>query len=233
MDPTNDKSLFAGGLRQSSRPIGLGGSVLGPPRHICAFFNSHDDEYRVLLPFIKDGLECGEKAVHTIDPERHAEHLERLAQAGIDVVAARETGQFELRSWGDTHLRNGQFDQDKTLALFEAFVKDAKRQGFPLIRFITHMEWALANKPGVDDLLEYEARANAIWLRQEGPVNPVICTYDLTKFGGELVVDIMRTHPLVIIGGISRRTRSLCLPTNSCESCGNGADGLVEDRRLG
>ena len=54
-------------------------------------------------------------------------------------------------------------------------------------------------------MLEYEARANAIWVRQEGPVNPVICTYDLTKFGGELVVDIMRTHPLVIIGGILQK----------------------------
>jgi len=64
MDPTDDKSIFAGGLRQSSRPIRLGGSELGPRPHICAFFNSHDDEYRVLVPFIKDGLECGEKAVH-------------------------------------------------------------------------------------------------------------------------------------------------------------------------
>jgi len=36
------------------------------------------------------------------------------------------------------------FDQDKTLALFADIVTDAKRQGFPLIRFVIHMEWALA-----------------------------------------------------------------------------------------
>jgi MEDS: MEthanogen/methylotroph, DcmR Sensory domain len=96
MDPTDDKLLFAGGLRQSSRPIALGGSVLGPPRHICAFFNSHDDEYRVLLPFIKDGLECGEKAVHTVDPDRCDDHLQRLAKAGIDVATARESGHLIL-----------------------------------------------------------------------------------------------------------------------------------------
>jgi len=202
MDPTDEKLIFAGGLRQNSRPIRLGGSVLGPPRHICAFFNSHDDEYRVLLPFIMDGLECGEKAVRTVDPGRRDDHLGRLAAAGIDVTTIRQRGQFELRTWADTHLRWGRFDQNKTLALFEQVVKEAQRQGFPLTRFVTHMEWALENRPGVDDLLEYEARANAIWLRQEGPVHPVICTYDLTKFGGEVVVDIMRTHPLVIIGGI-------------------------------
>ena len=144
MHPTDDKSICAREFRQSSRPIRLAGSVLGHPRHICAFFNSRDDEYRVLLPFAKDGLECGEKAVHTVDPERHDEHLERLARAGIDVVAARERSQFELRSWANTHLRNGRFDQDKTLALFADIVTDAKREGFPLIRFVTHMEWALA-----------------------------------------------------------------------------------------
>ena len=52
---------------REARPIRLGGSMLGTPCHICAFFNSRDDEYRILLPLIKDGLECGEKAVHTVD----------------------------------------------------------------------------------------------------------------------------------------------------------------------
>jgi len=55
---------------------------------------------------------------------------------------------------------------------------------------------------GIDALLEYEARANDAWLRQDGPVHPVICTYDLTKFSGEIIVDVMRTHPMIIIGGI-------------------------------
>lgn len=90
MDLTNDKVNFSGKASvESRRPIRLGSSALGPPRHICAFFNNRDDEYRVLLPFIRDGLECGEKAVHTIDPERHEDHLRRLNVAGIDVDATR------------------------------------------------------------------------------------------------------------------------------------------------
>ena len=62
-------------------------------------------------------------------------------------------------------------------------MKGAKQQGFPLIRFVTHMEWALKNKGRVTDLLEYEASANEGWEVQEGPFNPVVCTSDLTKFG--------------------------------------------------
>ena len=81
--------------------------MLGTPCHLCAFFNSHDDEYRVPLPFIKDGLETGEKAVHTVDPQRRDKHLRRLASGGIDVAAVRDSGQFKLRSWTHTHLREG------------------------------------------------------------------------------------------------------------------------------
>ena len=37
-----------------------------------------------------------------------------------------------------------------------------------------------------------------VWHRHD---DAVICVYDLAKFGGETVIDIMRTHPLVVIGG--------------------------------
>ena len=70
------------------------------------------------------------------------------------------------------------------------------------------MEWVLETELDLNDLLEYEARANDVWLCQEGPVNPVICTYDLTRFRGDIVADVMRTHPLIILGGSYKRTRS-------------------------
>lgn len=185
-----------------TRPIRLAGSTLGCRAHICAFFNSSDEAYRVLLPFVREGLERGEKAVHTVDPRRRQEHMHRLASAGIDVGAVQENNQLELRDWTNTHLNGGYFDPHTTLALFEEVAKDAKAKGFPVIRFVTEMEWALEADLDLNELLEYEARANDVWLGKKGPVNPVICTYDLTRFRGDVVVDIMRTHPLVIIGGV-------------------------------
>jgi MEDS: MEthanogen/methylotroph, DcmR Sensory domain len=61
------------------------------------------------------------------------------------------------------------------------------------------MEWALADNPGVDDLLEFETRVNYVMARYD---DPAICTYDLSKFSASVVMDIMRTHPAVIIGGL-------------------------------
>jgi hypothetical protein len=181
----------------ANRPIRLAGSILGTQRHICAFFNTHDDQYRVLLPFIKEGFERGEKAVHIIDPRRREEHVRRLRSVGIDPAAAQQTGQLDLREWADAHLRGGFFDQARTRALIEDIRERSKQEGFWRIRFVTHMEWAVEARPGVDALLEYEARANLAAF-----ADPVICVYDLAKFGGDVVVDVMRTHPLIILGGI-------------------------------
>ena len=202
MDATDDKVNLTGNIpTESSRSIRLGDAMISRP-HICGFFNSHDAEFRVAIPFISEGLEKGEKAFHTVDPQRRDEHLQRLASAGIDVTATLASGQLEVHDWNEMHLRDGLFDQSRTLAGWEQIGKQAKQDGFPLIRFVTHMEWALEDRPGVGDLLEYEARANYLWLRFKGPFNPVICAYDLTKFAGDVVIDVMRTHPLVIVGGV-------------------------------
>jgi hypothetical protein len=50
----------------SQELVHLAGATLGEHRRICAFFHSADEDYRVLLPFIKEGLRRGEKAYHPI-----------------------------------------------------------------------------------------------------------------------------------------------------------------------
>ena len=186
-------------MKKTAAPISLAGSQLGDVRHVCAFFNSDDEEYRVLLPFIKDGFEYGDKAVHVVNPGQHHNHLQRLAAAGIDAAAARNSGQFELRTNTETYLRDGHFDQDRMLEFFEQLASGNMSGGFPLSRIVCHMEWAFEGRSHVDDLVEFESRVNDVWRRHD---DAVICTYDLAKVGGDTVIDIMRTHPMIIIGGI-------------------------------
>src|SRR6266853_5908351 len=184
---------------ESERPITFAGTRLGRYRHGCAFFNTRDDASRVFLPFIKEGLSQGEKAFHIVDPKLRRDHVERLAAAGVDVAAVEKSGQLELRTWQEAYLRGGHFDQAAMLVLIEEVPLEGRRRGFPLTRLVAHMEWALEDRPGVDDLVEYETRLNYVVPRYK---DPVICLYDLAKFGGEIVVDIIRTHPMIIIGGI-------------------------------
>jgi len=175
------------------------GGTLGRHRHICAFFNSVDEEHRVLRSFIKDGFERGDKAFHIVDPELREEHLKRLTEAGINVEQAMDTRQLEVRPWQEAYLRGDHFDQNAMLALIEEVLQSGAAAGYAITRLLAHMEWALLDKPGVDDLVEYETRLNYVLPKYH---DPVICTYDLSKFGSRVAIDIMRTHPVVIIGGV-------------------------------
>jgi len=184
---------------KTSAPIRFAGSQLDQVRHVCAFFNSDEEEYRVLLPFIKDGFERGEKAVHVINPEQCPDHRRHLTAAGIDLAAAERTGQFELRTNTETYLREGGFDQDRMLEAFGRMASGNAKEGFPLSRIVCRMDWVVEGRSHVDDVVEFEARVNEVWSRHE---DAVICAYRLSQFKGDDVIDIMRTHPMVVIGGV-------------------------------
>jgi hypothetical protein len=186
-------------MKMATAPISLAGSQLAETRHVCAFFNSDDEEYRVLLPFIKDGLECGDKEVHVVNPDQRAEHLQRLAAVGIDSNAFQQSGQLEVQTNTEVYLRDGHFDQDRMLEVFEQLASGNAKGGFPLSRIVCRMDWVLEDRSHIDNVIEFESRVNDVWRRHD---DAVICTYHLGKFGGDAVIDILRTHPMVIIGGI-------------------------------
>ena len=186
-------------MATESHSVQFAGGILSGQRHICAFFNSADEEHRVLRSFIKDGFDRGDKAFHLVDPELREEHLKRLADAGINVQGAMGTGQLEVRPWQDAPLRGNRFDQDTWLASFEQVLQSGPAAGYAQTRFLAHMEWALVDLPGVEDLIEFETRVNYVVPKYD---DIVICAYDLSKFGAGVVMDALRTHPVVIIGGI-------------------------------
>ncbi len=144
------------------RQVRLAGTPLGRSRHVCAFFNSKDEEYRVLLPFIREGFDQGDKGFHIVSEEHRPEHRRRLREAGIAVDDAERAGQLEVRRWEDAYLRDGRFDQDRMLALIEEVLQGGKAQGYPLTRLVANMEWALEDRPGVADIVEYETRLNFV-----------------------------------------------------------------------
>jgi hypothetical protein len=179
--------------------VRLAGSVLDRSRHVCAFFHSKEEEYRVLLPFIKEGFDQGDRAFHLVDPRHRAEHLRRLQGAGIDVALAERKGQLEVRRWEDAQFRDGRFDQGRMLALLEEVLAGGQAQGFPLTRLMADMAWAQEDRPGLDDFLEFETRVNYLTPRYH---DVLCCTYNLARFRADVVMDVLRTHPVVVVGGI-------------------------------
>ena len=179
----------------------LAGSTLDDVRHVCALFNDDEEEYRVLLPFISEGFHCGDKGIHVVNPDQRGDHLSRLAAAGIDTAAAERTGQLDLRDNTSTYLLEGRFDQDRILGTFQQIAGTATDHGFRRNRILCRMDWA-AERALVDDVVEFEAHVNDIWRHHD---DIVICTYHAWQFRGDALLDIVRTHPMVIVGGLLQR----------------------------
>ena len=111
---------------------------------------------------------------------------------------AEAKGQLEVRRWEEAYLQDDHFDQYRMLATDQGSTGPGQEAAGQLTRLVANMEWALEDCPR-HDIVEYETRLNYLLPQYH---DPVVCTYDLSRFEASVVMDIMRTHPMVIIGGI-------------------------------
>jgi hypothetical protein len=185
-------------VSRNSQPIRIGGAEVGEHGHVCAFFSDIDEQYRVLLPFIKEGLEQGDKSYQIDNPGQRADHCRRLEEAQIDVAAAEKAGAIEVQDWKDMYLPDGRFDQHRMLDVWHGVRDGLAAAGFPRIRSFARMDWALEEHDGVSDLIEYEARYNTIHRSQD----VAICIYDPRLFSANILMDVLRVHPQILINGV-------------------------------
>ena len=114
----------------------------------------------------------------------------------------------------------GAFDQRAMLELIDGMLLG---QQVPRIRMVCDMGWAAPDREGVtEDLIEFEAKANFIHAHHE---HIVICSYDVTKFDGAFIIDILRTHPMVLLGGILQENPFFIPPSEFLAERGARAGG--------
>ncbi|NEW96671.1 MEDS domain-containing protein [Rhodopseudomonas sp. BR0G17] len=186
-------------MSSTAEPIPFGRSMLREHRHVCAFFNSAVEEYDVLLPFICDGINCGQRAFHVLPSHRREDHLNWLRLAGVDVEETIKSRQLEVALPEDTYLKTGRFDKDAMLVLIQQALREGAELGFPLTRMIAHAETAVEDWESGNQWVEYEMRLNSVL---PNFADPVICTFDANLLTAPHAIDILRTHPMVIIGGV-------------------------------
>lgn len=169
----------------------------------------------MLGSFYSDGFDRGEKATHIVDAEHRDRYLKRLAEDGVDVKRMIDTGQLEVLPWTDMYVRDHRFDQDAMLASVEELIRSGAGAGYTQTKLVGHhMDWVFVDKPAVDNLLQYEARLNDLLSKHSAPV---ICNYDLSMVSASVAIDIIRTHPLVIIGGLLRENPFVVPPDKFLE----------------
>ena len=194
-------------VRKRPRSVRLAGEdVRG---HVVVLSDTVDDGYDVVLPYILEGFQQGDRAFHVIDPALRDEHLERLSEIGIDVPAATASGQLAVRSWHEGYLRGGTFDPGAQLSFLREVLDEGRRLGYPMTRYIGSTEWAVDNPDEMRDLLAYERDVEDL-IRNVPDV--LVCTYDLSRHSARAIADVLGVHTAAVVGGVVRmsgpRTRA-------------------------
>jgi hypothetical protein len=174
----------------TSVSIGLPGGTINVRDHICAFYRGDDERDKVLLPYLKAGLAAGDRCVAVLDRSDPDDYRERIG----------DDERLTLLRSEESYLISGGFSPDAMLAFWNETAKVAfDEDGFDFFRAAGEMTWALRDLPGVEHLVAYEAELNRFL--QKYP-QTLLCLYDLERFtDGEVLIDILRTHPTVMMSG--------------------------------
>ena len=64
---------------KKKQSVTLCGETLTGPLHICAFFDSREEQYEVLFPWIKEGIANNEEVLTILESDLHTDYYTRLS----------------------------------------------------------------------------------------------------------------------------------------------------------
>lgn len=187
-------------MAESGRHICLGFTDEPYPAgtHICYLYNN-DEERRQILPlYARQALAGNEGFNYVADVATHAELPRVLDELDLAAEARGCPGHMEVAITAEGYYPMGRFDPDDMLGRLREAWEQCRARGMDGARFAGEMTWALRGIPGADRILECETRIND--LIEETPMT-IMCQYDLNKFDGGLIYEVLNAHPVVIIGG--------------------------------
>jgi PAS domain S-box-containing protein len=171
---------------------------LGPHDHFCSIYESPQEHYAVAVPFIRIGLERGEKCIYIADDGSVDDARQAMQSEGIDVDGAIASKALVLATKDQTYLEHGTFHPDWMFTFWKETTELAMSEGFSALRATGETEWVLRGGRGLERWMEYESRLTHTLSES---TCSALCQYNRRLFPSELILDVIRTHPTIVYGG--------------------------------
>lgn len=176
-----------------------------PGSHICQLYNKVGEFVGVTARLIEVGLSSDEKCFFAGAPSSVKEMQDALTKAGVNVAAAQESGQLTFLAEREPLLIGKRFDPYHLLSTHQTFIAQARRENWKACRITIDMTWLTADEVATpEQVLKYEAAADAIFTFQNAPIISLIA-YDYSKLPGVLVVEMLKLHPIAVVGKFIKR----------------------------
>ncbi|MFH2001185.1 MAG: MEDS domain-containing protein, partial [Planctomycetota bacterium] len=185
---------------QASLDLGFGGYTCNWGLHMCGLYETEEERDEIILGFLHAGDEADDLQVYCPTERSAADFREEYAarySSCADHTA--QPDRFRLLSARALYYPTGVFSPWNMQEGLDSFFADSQKKGKRNVRATAEMVWALEAVPGVEHLMAYESRLNYFipgkpWIS--------ICLYNVTQFSGAQIMNVLRTHPFAISGGI-------------------------------
>jgi len=167
--------------------------------HICMVYQTRDEQLSSLVPFIKAGLEHGEKCIYLGTENTVPSLVDNMRDYGIDADSAIAAGALEIAKAQDIYFKKSSLPTKRVIMYLKEATNLAKEEGFPGVRAACEMNWALGNYPRVERMMEFEG--NLTQFTYENDL-AMMCQYKVNNFGPQLTIDAINIHPMVIVNGL-------------------------------
>lgn len=185
---------------QEKLDLGFSGYTCNWGLHVCALYETEKERDDIILGYLHQGDIDGDLQLYC-PAERTKEDFVEKYSAKCDCCAehTQDPERFQLYSVKDLYYPDGIFSPLKMDEGLNDFFHNSQKNGPRNIRAAAEMVWALDAIPGVEHLMVYESRLNYFiagkpWIS--------ICLYNLTKFDGMTIMNVLRTHPFTICKGV-------------------------------
>jgi signal transduction histidine kinase len=189
-------------LAAQTAPLIAALEQLGPHDHLCSIYESPEEHYAVAMPFIRIGLDRGEKCIYIADDGMVDDVLEAMQANGIDVDRAISSNALVLVTKEQAYLEHGSFHPDWMSTFWKEATQLAISEGFSALRATGETEWVQKwvhrEDCGLERWMEYESRLAHTVAENNCSA---LCQYNRRLFPPELILDVIRTHPVVVNGG--------------------------------
>ncbi len=163
--------------------------------HLCCIYKNKKEQLSI-IPFILAGLKNNEKCIYILNDNTREGIVQAFKESNIDIEEYINSKQFEFLTREDAYLKDGYFDPDRMIELLKQSEDMAIKDGYEGLRVTGEMSWVFTKLPGVEKLIEYEAKLN-YFLPQSR--STAVCLYDESKFTPEILLNVIRAHPKIIL----------------------------------
>jgi DNA-binding CsgD family transcriptional regulator len=167
--------------------------------HLCAFYSGPAERDRLLVPFLQEGLRQGDKCVCVTDQTEPQDMLDRIGRLN-EVKAQLPLEQLEVERAASVYVRAGRFSVEHMTAFLADRATVAAGQHFGRMRAAGEMSGVLPGPPGAHDFFVFESAINKLVTQVPALL---MFMYDLDLFGVSMLVDVLKTHPTVLLGGMA------------------------------